>query len=241
MSLPILHPSAAIRSAWPGTRARAGRELVCACAAETRGPYAMASTGSPGRRDREPREGLARAWGSWPQSSTLSRASVSVAERALTPRRAADRHRAGRLRLCGRAVKRISWPSRFLDVPVLLSRFVSCVIAAMRLARRPVARRRAACRSAPRASVIGAVWKDATGKSARSAVFALTALRRDAQALAYWITAFSAAITSAWCVASAKWPASSMMIRRFFGAETLLKYASTSGVGAKRSCRPWMT
>src|SRR5688500_18669183 len=65
------------------------------------------------------------------------------------------------------------------------------------------------------------------------------ALRHDAQALVYWVTAFNAAITSAWCVASAKWPASSMMIRRFFGAETLLKYASTSGVGAKRSYRPW--
>jgi hypothetical protein len=65
-------------------------------------------------------------------------------------------------------------------------------------------------------------------------------LRDDAQALAYWITAFSAAITSAWCVASAKWPASSMMIRRFFAAETCLKYASTSGVGEKRSCRRWI-
>ena len=29
-----------------------------------------------------------------------------------------------------------------------------------------------------------------------------------------------AAMTGAWCVASAKWPASSMMIRRFLGAET---------------------
>ena len=63
-----------------------------------------------------------------------------------------------------------------------------------------------------------------------------SAVRHDA--LPYWINAFSAAITSAWCVASAKWPASSMTIRRFFGAETLSKYASTSEVGVKRSCRP---
>src|SRR5919106_5081904 len=54
-----------------------------------------------GRRDREPPEALARAWGAWPPSST-PRASVSVAGPSVTRLRATDRHGAGRLRLLRR-------------------------------------------------------------------------------------------------------------------------------------------
>src|ERR687898_2969941 len=43
----------------------------------------LPSTALTGRRDREPPEALAKAWGAWPPSST-PRASVSIARPAVT-------------------------------------------------------------------------------------------------------------------------------------------------------------